>query len=52
MREDEWDEIREDELSNDFYTDQEIDVLAEDDEISAAEEGFMRGYLEEDQDQT
>ena len=34
--------------NEDFYTEEKIDLLLEDDEISTAEEGFMRGYMEED----
>ncbi len=30
---------------DDFYTDHEIETLLEDDEISASEEAFMRGYM-------
>ncbi|MEK6839862.1 MAG: hypothetical protein AABX72_02900 [Nanoarchaeota archaeon] len=29
-----------------FYTEEEIETLLEDDEISASEEGFMRGYID------
>lgn len=32
----------------DFYTEEEIEILLEDDEISTAEEAFMRGYIGED----
>jgi len=31
---------------DDFYTDHEIETLLEDDEISASEEAFMRGYMD------
>ena len=31
---------------DDFYTEREIEVLLEDDEISASEEAFMRGYMD------
>ena len=31
---------------DDFYTEQEIEILLEDDEISASEEAFMRGYMD------
>ena len=31
----------------DFYTEEEIEILLEDDEISTAEEAFMRGYMGE-----
>jgi len=35
------------ELSDDdFYTEEEIETLLEDDEISASEEAFMRGYID------
>ncbi len=34
--------------TEDFYNEEKIDLLLEDDEISTAEEGFMRGYMEED----
>ena len=34
----------------DFYTEEEIEILLEDDEISSAEEGFMRGYMEMDEE--
>ncbi len=30
----------------DFYTEEEIETLLEDDEISASEEAFMRGYID------
>lgn len=33
---------------DDFYSEEEIEVLLEDDEISTAEEAFMRGYLDEE----
>lgn len=37
------------ELENeDFYDESEIEILLEDDEISSAEEAFMRGYMGED----
>ena len=32
----------------DFYDEEEIDSLIEDDEINPEEEGFMKGYLQED----
>ncbi len=35
-------------LQEDFYTEEEIEILLEDDEISTAEEAFMRGYIGED----
>ena len=31
---------------DDFYTEKEIETLLEDDEISASEEAFMRGYMD------
>ncbi len=31
---------------DDFYTESEIETLLEDDEISASEEAFMRGYMD------
>lgn len=31
--------------NEDFYTEEEIEILLEDDEISTAEEAFMRGYI-------
>jgi hypothetical protein len=31
---------------DDFYSEGEIETLLEDDEISASEEGFMRGYMD------
>ena len=31
---------------DDFYTEEEIETLLEDDEISATEEAFMRGYID------
>jgi hypothetical protein len=31
---------------DDFYTEEEIETLLEDDEISASEEAFMRGYID------
>ena len=31
---------------DDFYSEKNIRVFAEDDEISAVEEGFMLGYLD------
>lgn len=33
-------------LESDFYTEEEIESLLEDDEISASEEAFMRGYID------
>ena len=30
----------------DFYTEEEIEMLLEDDEISMSEEAFMRGYID------
>jgi len=33
--------------TRDIYTGQGLDLQTEDDEISAGEEGFMRGYIEE-----
>ena len=33
-------------VDDDFYTEEEIEVLLEDDEISASEEAFMRGYID------
>ncbi len=30
----------------DFYTEEEIEELLEDDEITTAEEAFMRGYMD------
>ncbi len=35
-------------LREDFYTEEEIEILLEDDEISTAEEAFMRGYMGEE----
>ena len=32
--------------NNDFYTEEEIETLLEDDEITASEEAFMRGYID------
>jgi len=32
--------------NEDFYTEEEIELLLEDDEISATEEAFMRGYID------
>jgi len=32
----------------DFYTEEEISLLLEDDEISSAEAAFMQGYIEEE----
>ena len=42
------------EISNEegFYTDDEIERLLEDDEISLREEAFMRGYMGEFEEQT
>ncbi len=37
-------------FEEDFYTDNEIEILLEDDEISALEEGFMRGYIDEEEE--
>ncbi len=34
------------EQDDDFYTEEEIETLLEDDEISASEEAFMRGYID------
>ena len=34
------------ENSDGFYTEEEIETLLEDDEISVSEEGFMRGYID------
>ena len=34
------------EEDDDFYTEEEIETLLESDEISASEEGFMRGYID------
>ena len=31
---------------DDFYSEYEIETVLEDDEISASEEGFMRGYMD------
>ena len=31
---------------DDFYADEEIEDLLEDDEISMSEEAFMRGYMD------
>ena len=39
-------EIDEGIKEEDFYNDNEIEVLLEDDEISPGEEAFMRGYLD------
>jgi hypothetical protein len=36
----------EDPQQDDFYTEEEIEMLLEDDEISATEEAFMRGYID------
>jgi len=33
------------ETEGDFYDEDEIETLLEDDEISSGEEGFMRGYM-------
>ena len=30
----------------DYYTEQEIEILLENDEIAASEEAFMRGYMD------
>jgi hypothetical protein len=35
-----------DQFVEDFYTEEEIETLLEDDEISASEEAFMRGYID------
>ena len=32
--------------NDDFYTEEEIETLLEDDEISVTEEAFMRGYID------
>ena len=32
--------------NDDFYTEDEIETLLEDDEISVSEEAFMRGYID------
>lgn len=41
------DELRDYEGYNeDFYTEEEIETLLEDDEISVSEEAFMRGYID------
>ena len=41
------DELRDYEGYNeDFYTEEEIETLLEDDEISVIEEAFMRGYID------
>lgn len=32
----------------DSYTEESIDELSEDDDINPAEEGFMKGYLDDD----
>ena len=34
------------ESGDDFYTEEEIEMLLEDDEISMSEEAFMRGYID------
>ena len=36
-------------IDNDFYNEEEIEHLLEDDEISSEEEAFMRGYIEFDE---
>ncbi len=36
------------EVEEDFYDSSEIEILLEDDEISADEEAFMQGYLGEE----
>jgi len=38
--------LEEDADKEDLYTERGIDLNFEDDEITAAEEGFMRGYSE------
>ena len=39
-------EFGDDHLDDDFYTEEEIETLLEDDEISVSEEAFMRGYID------
>jgi hypothetical protein len=36
-------------MVEDIYTDEGVSDSLEDDEISASEEGFMQGYMNEDQ---
>ena len=40
---------REKDIDDDFYNEEEIEHLLEDDEISSEEEAFMRGYIEFDE---
>ncbi len=40
---------REKDIGDDFYNEEEIEHLLEDDEISSEEEAFMRGYIEFDE---
>lgn len=41
-------ELEWEELKDDFYNEEEIEILLEDDEISTIEEAFMRGYIGEE----
>lgn len=41
-------EVYDESENDDFYTEEEIEILLEDDEISIAEEAFMRGYIGEE----
>jgi hypothetical protein len=41
--------LRREDIGNDFYNEEEIETLLEDDEISSEEEAFMRGYIEFDE---
>ncbi len=41
----------EEDIEEDFYSTGTTEVALEDDEISAEEAGFMRGFLEEEEDE-
>ena len=43
-------ELLEELESDDFYNENEIELLLEDDEISDEEEGFMFGYIDRDEE--